>query len=342
MSKISSSGSLYTVSGRLLRTTIKDELTSEWPSFTGEQNFPFWEHEWDRHGTCSGLESLAYFKRVLKCRKRFGGILGLQNYKEILNRSILPRFSEFTPGAPKQHYSLIAFHDGLREALGNLSPQLKCNIRNGGYQLEEVNICFDPEPEKPINYCSSTIPKFISCGRNERAQLFFADEKTLVKKAGPTRFPSFLNGFHYWWGGMVFSFDMSNEVFREILPPPVERATFEDIAIINDSLTLVLIYAPLIPRAHLWVMNESGVERTWTKTFTIRQPGDPEFFNLLHFRDDGLVFLCRDPEDCVVLYDPRTQEQRKLEIFRPAHLRIVSYMETLVSVNVSRRENVLE
>jgi hypothetical protein len=46
----------------------------------------------------------------------------------------------------------------------------------------------------------------------------------------------------------------------------------------------------------IWVLNESGVERTWTKIFTI---GPFHTFYLIQLREDGLVVLS-DEDQCLV------------------------------------------
>jgi hypothetical protein len=80
----------------------------------------------------------------------------------------------------------------------------------------------------------------------------------------------------------------------------------------------------------IWVLNECGVERTWTKIFTIRQI--PGVWDLLQIRGDGLVVLT-DEDQCLVLYDPRTQEARNLQIYEARSAQLVSYTESLVLLN---------
>jgi hypothetical protein len=105
---------------------------------------------------------------------------------------------------------------------------------------------------------------------------------------------------------LLISFDMSNEVFKEVLllPPPTEGCNCidQDIPIINDSLTLILKFPHDWKHTfEIWVLNECG-ERNWTKTLTIiRQI--PVFRNLLQLREDGSVVLTTDDKD-FVLYDP--------------------------------------
>jgi hypothetical protein len=136
-------------------------------------------------------------------------------------------------------------------------------------------------------------------------------------------------------GRVLLSFDMSNEVFQEVLPPPSEgrKCIHQDIAIINETVTLILpcnIDIELKVWIEIWVLNECGVERTWTKILTIRQIS--VFWDLIQLREDGLVVLT-DEGQCLVLYDPRTQEARNLQIYEARSAQLVSYTESLVLLN---------
>ncbi|KAG2667171.1 hypothetical protein I3760_15G099100 [Carya illinoinensis] len=159
-------------------------------------------------------------------------------------------------------------------------------------------------------------------------------------------FPSYLNGFYYWLicperreGGhrLLLSFDMSNEMFREIMLPDDTSSLVEHIAIINDSLVVIVG----ILAFDIWVMNESSVESSWTKLFTIELPTLP-----LQFLDDGLIVLsghhCDPDKKCLVLFDPITRELKNLPIYDDGSemFQLVSYKESLVLVNGWR--NVLE
>jgi hypothetical protein len=81
----------------------------------------------------------------------------------------------------------------------------------------------------------------------------------------------------------------------------------------------------------IWVLNESGVERTWTPRFAIRIPED---CHLIQLREDGLVVLT-DEEQCLVLYDQRTEERRNLQIYEAGISQLVSYTESLILINGS-------
>merc|ERR1711865_777863 len=43
---------------------IMDDLNTHWPSCQGSAE-QFWDHEWKKHGTCSGMSQHAYFQKAL-------------------------------------------------------------------------------------------------------------------------------------------------------------------------------------------------------------------------------------------------------------------------------------
>ncbi|XP_059449913.1 F-box/kelch-repeat protein At3g23880-like [Corylus avellana] len=163
------------------------------------------------------------------------------------------------------------------------------------------------------------------------------------------RFPSCLNGVHYWWacesedyfdeGPRHFiAFDMSNEVFQELLPPPTRGFYLEGIAVFNDSVTLILPSGNLMENwIEIWVLNESGVESTWTPGFAIRHI--PHYWCLIQLREDDSAVLT-DEDDCLVLYHNGTQERRNLQIVEARPSQLVTYTESLILLNGSG--NVLE
>ena len=47
-----------------MKDTIK-ALRKYWPSFVDRDDFDFWSYQWLKHGTCSGLDPLPYFKLAI-------------------------------------------------------------------------------------------------------------------------------------------------------------------------------------------------------------------------------------------------------------------------------------
>jgi F-box interacting protein len=162
-----------------------------------------------------------------------------------------------------------------------------------------------------------------------------------------SRYPSYVNGVDHWWASdtndtgkvsrpFLLSFDMSTEVFQKVLLPPIEASLIEDFAVINDSVALILRrYDEFDYSFDIWVLNESGVERTWTKLLTIgRIPSC--LSDLIQLREDGSVVL-KDPNTGGLgLYDPRTQEVRDLRINGAGSCHeLFSYTESIVFLNGS-------
>ena len=89
----------------------------------------------------------------------------------------------------------------------------------------------------------------------------------------------------------------------------------EDIAVINDSVSLIVGYCDTrnldINWFDIWVMSsEIGVERTWTKKFKVEGSGLAFDDRLLEIREDGLVLLHKN-DGSLAVYDRKTQELRK-------------------------------
>lgn len=53
-----------------------DDMVEHWPNVQDEETSSdytsFWEHEWTKHGTCSGLSQYDYFSKTLSLGKSFG------------------------------------------------------------------------------------------------------------------------------------------------------------------------------------------------------------------------------------------------------------------------------
>jgi F-box interacting protein len=158
------------------------------------------------------------------------------------------------------------------------------------------------------------------------------------------RYPSYLNGVHHWLaepGGklpFLLSFDMSNEVFQVVLGPPSEGYFSSEVAVVNDSVALISRCSSdweCEEWLEIWVLNESGVERPWTKISTIPCPS---YLNLIQLREDGSLVRSND-DGFFDLYDPRTQEWKPLQLNEAIFAQIVSYTESLVFLNGSKKQD---
>ncbi|XP_028774126.1 F-box/kelch-repeat protein At3g23880-like [Neltuma alba] len=91
---------------------------------------------------------------------------------------------------------------------------------------------------------------------------------------------SYLNGFYHWLAfvrndeidnnALILSFDFNKEVFRTIqLDPGINLSCVANVAVANDCLACVTAYNwPL--KFEIWVMNQYGVESSWTKQLQIQ------------------------------------------------------------------------
>jgi len=54
-------------------SSIRSDLEKYWlscPEF-GSDNETFWSHEWEKHGTCSGMGQLEFFQKGLALRQQY-------------------------------------------------------------------------------------------------------------------------------------------------------------------------------------------------------------------------------------------------------------------------------
>ncbi|XP_059439285.1 F-box/kelch-repeat protein At3g23880-like [Corylus avellana] len=140
--------------------------------------------------------------------------------------------------------------------------------------------------------------------------------------------------------GNLLSFDMSNEVFLKTPKPDDvfldEFSDWTDIFVLNESIALVvLVWDKGMSEIcyDIWLLLEVDVKDSWTKLFSIgpftdfKQPRPLGFW-----KNDAVLFENLDGQ--MVLYDPSTKEMTNLPIHGETYsLQLVTYMETLVSVN---------
>ncbi|XP_059670634.1 putative F-box/kelch-repeat protein At3g22730 [Cornus florida] len=147
---------------------------------------------------------------------------------------------------------------------------------------------------------------------------------------------TYMNGFYYWLTNekydkilIILSFDIGNEVFREIkMPPDMAKSKWGDLSMYNDSLAM-FIYDPNEVEKYIdiWLMT---VEECWMKELTIGPLLDVE--RPLGFWKNGELFLELETGESV-LYNPNTGETKDLRHRgKDDCLKVLIYKESLVSI----------
>lgn len=153
---------------------------------------------------------------------------------------------------------------------------------------------------------------------------------------------AFVNGAVHWiaydkcveggFRNLVVSFDMGDEVFREIMLPNAlasELVTNLCIHAVGGSLAALKYNNQLeTTPCCVWVMKEYGVPESWTKLFTIDLPGMLK--KTVAFRDNGEVILSLR-NNALVSYDTNSGQSKDLDIIGNIRSFYVdTYMETLI------------
>ncbi|XP_019153163.1 PREDICTED: F-box protein CPR30-like [Ipomoea nil] len=142
---------------------------------------------------------------------------------------------------------------------------------------------------------------------------------------------AYLDGFYYWRAnnnGKIVSFDMGNEVFREIQTPETFKSTQGDLALYNDSVAMFLYESMNMQTSiDVWVMDRA---MCWTKMASLGP-----FLNIkrpLGYGKNGEVLL-EIVNSELHMYDPRSKEIRALGPRRKGYsLQASVFKESLVSI----------
>jgi len=115
--------------------SIKPELMEYWPNvFRDTPFYSFWEHEWEKHGTCAAqLEALnsefAYFKKGLDMVMKY-------NVSKVLEeRGIVP--------SSECKYSIEEINEALIDGL-DTEPIINCIYTEDHHLLSQVKVCTTP------------------------------------------------------------------------------------------------------------------------------------------------------------------------------------------------------
>ncbi|KAK9283726.1 hypothetical protein L1049_011976 [Liquidambar formosana] len=135
------------------------------------------------------------------------------------------------------------------------------------------------------------------------------------------------------------SFDIANEVFREMSLPDSAHASlrYRCLGFVEGCLSTVSHI--LCQNCEVWVMKEYGVVQSWTKQYIITEKMVNRPLGLL---DSGELLL-RKWNGSLILFNPK---KRKVEDFGISMglftFQVVTYMESLVSVMPDEQSNSME
>ncbi|KAG6551919.1 hypothetical protein Mapa_006536 [Marchantia paleacea] len=129
------------------------QLNEFWGSLScpSSDSTTFWKHEWEKHGTCSGLTQHEYFASSLAL---------LQS----MNLGAALKSANIVPSASAT-YSVTKIQSALAGAIENYTPGIECNTaKSGNNQLYQVYVCVDkdaatliPCPVYPNGKCSASV-----------------------------------------------------------------------------------------------------------------------------------------------------------------------------------------
>jgi len=130
---------------------------------------------------------------------------------------------------------------------------------------------------------------------------------------------------------LVLSFDISNEIFREImLPEKIASSSPPVLSISEYGKSLAVCVASSASLGSLWVMREYGAAESWTEVLIGRPLPKP-----LGFTTSGEVLWKTDSGD-VASYDPKRPKVLNHRVDDEGiHCFAGSYMESLFLLNES-------
>eukprot|EP01110_Echinostelium_bisporum_P002747 TRINITY_DN1681_c0_g1_i1.p1 TRINITY_DN1681_c0_g1~~TRINITY_DN1681_c0_g1_i1.p1 ORF type:complete len:225 (+),score=61.29 TRINITY_DN1681_c0_g1_i1:41-676(+) len=106
-----------------LLTDLIPEMKQVWVSEQGaNQDASLWQHEWEKHGTCSTFDEVTFFQNVLKLYPQFDIINALAASK------IIP--------SSAARYTLAQISQAIKSNIGGI-PVCKCS----GTSLQEIAVC---------------------------------------------------------------------------------------------------------------------------------------------------------------------------------------------------------
>ena len=128
----------------------------------GEDGYTdFWEHEWSKHGTCSGLNQTTYFSETIE-------------------------HSVDTPSVVSENYGGTVSKDELVDAYGG--PTMVATVCESGKYLSEIRVCVGMESETGMPLDRIECPQHVLDEDNCESEItfakFYVDEETKESEIG--------------------------------------------------------------------------------------------------------------------------------------------------------------
>ncbi|KAK1366514.1 F-box domain-containing protein [Heracleum sosnowskyi] len=152
-------------------------------------------------------------------------------------------------------------------------------------------------------------------------------------------FGKYANGSLYWIASkesdIIFAYDLGVERHRELsFPDGVDQTDDNDMSltVLNDCLCLVDIY--FNSHAKLYLLNNTEMGNSWSKLFSVEQPGIFGSFGILcpvALSKSQNDILLRVDEDILMWYNFVRNEVKNVTIHGfPSHLNLFAYTKSLV------------
>lgn len=140
----------------------------------------------------------------------------------------------------------------------------------------------------------------------------------------------------------VLSFDMGNEVFRQVDVPDAKGSHFKyskKLGVYNESIAIMYYpsYEQFDRLIEIWVMKDHGVDEGWDKVLRIGRPFS-SLWTPLGCWENGMVILQNDSQQ-LLLYDPNIDKAKVVSVAPSPrfYTSVATYLESLVPVDGGTR-----
>ncbi|KAF5201601.1 F-box/kelch-repeat protein [Thalictrum thalictroides] len=149
----------------------------------------------------------------------------------------------------------------------------------------------------------------------------------------------FVNGALHWIANapgeeyLIVSLNIKDDVFQEILPPPlrIEDINTIEVCDLNGMLCVTCSERDLHKEEfHIWVMKEYGVDSSWIKQYVFEDLDFPFELEPLYITDDGKLLAKDDSLKKLIMFNTNSNPEH--EIFSHSLHQVYPYVRTLASL----------